>query len=382
MFGSLRFTVSLCAVLISICHAHLLPPPTNLKENWTDDLTINVSWSWQRPKNVSVDCEVMFDVMRNESSQPRYSRTHFQDMLLAESAAVWVYSVQAVGTSSSCRDWRSEAAVIRVEAPGPRAALTDFKCYLSNSDLNCSWISDPASPVTLFYRDCDTTPGLREKKLSNCTKLYTDGNRKGCHLIGGFLQRKLCMVAKSPKGISTFKAPKAVKLPHMKISEEGTTLTLTFEPLVVSRECSYYNICYSVCDGPIQCNELWQNTLPIVPYVKSCQYKFRYRVQTIKECEAIYSDWREEIIPGSADRTMTVVTVLIPIIVSACVILSCICFRRHKDIICPEVPDPSSLFKEMINKEIKPNVYTPVQEPVEPIVIVPHISQRPGLVQT
>lgn len=381
MFGSLRFTVTLCAVLISICPAHLhssLPLPTKLKTNWTDDLTINVSWSWERPKNLSADCEVMFEVKRNESSQLRDIKTHFQETLLAESAAVWVYSVQAVNVSS-CEGWTdSKAAVIRVEAPGPRAALPDVKCYLSNSDLNCSWVSDQSSPVTLFYRNCDMT----SEPLKPCPKMYIDGGREGCHLTGGFLQSKLCMVAKRPKGISTFKARKVVRLPKMNISEEGTTLTLNFEPIVVSSGCFFYNICYSVCDGPKQC-KIWQDTPPTVAYVKRCQYKFSYRVQTSEVCEHIDSDWSEEIIlHGSTDRTMTVVTVLIPIIVSACVILSCICFRRHKDIICPEVPDPSAIFKEMINKEIKPNVYTPVQEPVEPIVVVPHISRRPGPVQT
>ncbi|TKS92630.1 hypothetical protein D9C73_027384 [Collichthys lucidus] len=75
------------------------------------------------------------------------------------------------------------------------------------------------------------------------------------------------------------------------------------------------------------------------------------------------------------DETLTVVAIFIPIILSACIILSCYCFRRHRAIICPIIPDPSAIFKEMImngNSDLKATqtkLYTPVPEPIEPCKI-------------
>ncbi|KAM6960318.1 interleukin-13 receptor subunit alpha-1, partial [Tautogolabrus adspersus] len=76
------------------------------------------------------------------------------------------------------------------------------------------------------------------------------------------------------------------------------------------------------------------------------------------------------------DRTLTVVAIVLPIILSVCVLLSCYCFRRHSAIICPNIPDPSAIFKEMMmngNKELKTpgSLYTPVPEPIEPCRITP-----------
>lgn len=390
MFGLLRFSVTLGTVVISICHAHL-PSPTNLKAKWIDALTVNVSWSWKRPKNLSRDCTIAYeyrlgsDKVKAQTSSldsVRIGQSHFLETLLAEGDAKWVCSVNAVCEGPRLKS--SLPTTVVIEAPTPRAAVTDFKCYLSDSDMNCSWISDPSSPVSLFYRDCGETPEILKTPFSTCSQTYKSGQRTVCHLRGDFLQKDLCMLTTSSKGNSTFKPTKAVKTPNVTISEEGTKLVLTFEHLAVAPHCFFMNVCSSVCNEPWQCKEHSKPDSPwTMPHNKSCQYKFKYRAQTLDACQAIDSDWSEETVYASTDWTMTVLAIVIPLVVSACVILSCICFRRHKDIICPEIPDPSYIFKEMINsnKEMKPNVsrYTPVQEPVEPIVIVPHIPDRSGL---
>uniref|UniRef100_A0A8C6UDW5 Uncharacterized protein n=1 Tax=Neogobius melanostomus TaxID=47308 RepID=A0A8C6UDW5_9GOBI len=217
----------------------------------------------------------------------------------------------------------------------------DFKCFLYESNMNCSWTSDPSSPVRLIYRECGPGQDFKECNLTN-----NSGPRTVCQLSGNFLQKDLCMSATTSNGISTFKAPKVLTLPKMTISEVGINLVLTWAPLEVEVSNPLCNICYSVCDEPRTCqgHSLQKGPFPI-PYDKSCQYKIQYQIRTGPYSTEIYSDWSEEITYGFTDRTPTVVAIVIPIIVSACVILSCICFRRHKNIICPEVPDPSTIFK-------------------------------------
>lgn len=379
MFGELWSCVTLSSFLISICSAHL-SPPTDLKAEWIDNMTVKVSW--KKPKNVPENCTILYQWTIN-SEPGRTTETHFLKVLLSESAAKWTYSVQTVGTSPSCLDWTSSEVKNVTEAPEPRVVVRDFKCYLSTDDFICSWTRGPSLPESLFYNFCGPNT-----KLIQCNITYKSERKGVCHLSGDFLQKELCMVAITPNGVSTFKAPKGLILPNMTIKEEESKLVLTWAPLAVQIDCSIYNICYSGCGNDKICQDHNLLAGPLkIPYDKSCQYKFRYRAQTTAPyCSEISSDWSEEMVHGFTDWTVTVVAIVIPVFVSACVILSCICFRRNKHILCPDVPDPSTIFKEMINgsKEIKPNVsmYTPVQEHIEPIFIVHHIPQSSGLVAT
>ncbi|XP_033839646.1 uncharacterized protein LOC117386397 [Periophthalmus magnuspinnatus] len=386
MCEKVPFIIGFCAGFIMIIHAdsvHLLPP---LSAEWIDDLTVNLSWSWS--KTLHQDC-FCFQVKRNGKELGRTRETYYMDELLIESSDEWLYSA---GLCPSCENWTSLEAEVIVKAPKARAEVEDFKCYLSSNSMDCSWIPTRIFNFSLSYRECGSKPELLKKGFEKCDQLGWSGRRQVCHLKGNFLQKELCMVASTSDAINTFRAPKALKLPKkMEISEEGPNLKLKLMPLQVQISSYLYNICYSVCDKPRICLEYQMESQMEekhikIPYDKSCQYKFWYKVRTDPSAIEIYSDLSEEMVYGSTDRTLTVVAIVIPIIISLCVILSCICFRRHRDIICPDVPDPSIIFKEMINgnKEIKPKVhmYTPVQEPIEPIIIVPHILPSSELVPT
>lgn len=404
MFGTLTFSVT-WIILASVCRAQLLPP-SNITSKWMDDLTVNVSWSWERPEDLPRDCSIQFEYKHSGAASQRTSETHFLESVLSNSAAQWVFSVQTVGASfSSCEDQRSSAEELLIKAPKPPADVKDFECYLSDSDMNCSWISDPLSPVSIFSRQCGETPDLLKQGFSKCDSTSTSGRSRVCQLKGSFLQKELCMVANTTSTSSTFKAPKKLALPNLNVTEEGTNLLLTFKPLKVKTSCSLYIICFRVCNTSAGCKDVPEKKGFLkIPYDKKCQYEFQYRVRTSDYCTGMYSGWSERITygvtedPDPTDWTLKVVAILIPVIVSAFVILSCVCFRRHKEIICPEVPYPSIIFKEMINgnRETKPSatMYAPVQEPIEPLVIVPHVprgsdssvstgsSDRSGLVPT
>lgn len=42
--------------------ADQLPPPSNPKHIWLDDFTVNVSWSWMKPRNLSVNCKIKYEL--------------------------------------------------------------------------------------------------------------------------------------------------------------------------------------------------------------------------------------------------------------------------------------------------------------------------------
>ncbi|XP_072315078.1 uncharacterized protein [Eucyclogobius newberryi] len=246
MFGAVTF-VALFFTMSCQTHSDHLPPPANLSSEWMDNLKVKVSWSWTKPKDL--DCHVLFDWKVNGQTRAQTIDTHFLDEPLTESSDKWIYSVRTVPIS--CMNMKSSVeAEIVVEAPKPIAKMTDFKCYLSISHMDCSWTQDPnLSVLYLSYRECGQTVSEQSKKCVPQTNLK--GPRTVCRLEGNFLQKDLCIVAFTQNGTSTFKAPKALRLPKkMKISEEGTNLVLMSMPLEVEISSSFYNICYSVCDKP------------------------------------------------------------------------------------------------------------------------------------
>ncbi|TMS02432.1 hypothetical protein E3U43_007972 [Larimichthys crocea] len=128
---------------------------------------------------------------------------------------------------------------------------------------------------------------------------------------------------------------------------------------------------------PCQKTSPGKSSMEII-YNKNCQYEFKSRVMTTEYCFSLSSTFAEPVIYGTnktPDETLTVVAIFIPIILSACIILSCYCFRRYRAIICPVIPDPSAIFKEMImngnsdHKATQTKLYTPVPEPIEPCKI-------------
>ncbi|CAL9694493.1 unnamed protein product [Knipowitschia caucasica] len=122
--------------------------PTDLAAKWIDTLTVEVSWI--RPRNVQQDC-IRFALAQDGTEIARTSSTFFRQNLLTESSSEWIFSVRTV---SSChQSWESSTARITVKPPKPRGEVSDFRCYLSNSDMNCSWIPNlDFNHFSLLYR--------------------------------------------------------------------------------------------------------------------------------------------------------------------------------------------------------------------------------------
>ncbi|KAK7910136.1 hypothetical protein WMY93_014820 [Mugilogobius chulae] len=347
-----------------------LNAPTNLNVKWINPLAVKLSWSWRPSQN----CDVRFRVRVNgtEKVPQNSTATHLLISLLTESSSKWILSVRA-----TC-GWNRESPETQlvVEAPKPRAELIDFRCYWSEAALNCSWTRNPKfSPLSLSYIECGGFESCLDQKFQHCDQADLRGERPFCIFKGNFLQKELSMVASSPAGTVTFKGPIAFRLPGVNVTENKSNAVLTFEKFDY-REKAVYNICYSSCDNPWICSERNE-----IPCGERCRYKFKYQVRTDQYATLISSDWSEEIhglCNGSREPDwILLVVIIVPLVLSFFVILSCICFRRHRNIICPDVPDPSALFKEMINNnkgiESKVHTYTPVQEPIEPIIVVPQI---------
>ncbi|XP_035483165.1 interleukin-13 receptor subunit alpha-1 isoform X2 [Scophthalmus maximus] len=379
--------LSCCAMMtLSRCHADRLLPPTDLSYKWLDLLTVNVSWSWQRPIDLPEKCEIQYELRLVEKEERKEGhrcpkRTFLKNV--ADSCLTkqsnsdhWTYSIHTLG--HNCDGWNSSTNVtITVKCPEGRADLVkNFKCVLEPSGMNCSWIPvHPSHELKLSHRVCGSSEKLR-KSFKECDRPYSTGMRNGCYLNVTVGENNICIVANSKIGWSIIEPLLVIPSSKLSIREDNHHLNLTWMPPEVGKYCSWkYNFCYTQCNGP-EC--LLSSSTHRMPYDENCLYKFRSRVLNGTHCPGMNSDWSEFVSYGvnkPPDGTLTVAVIVIPIILCVCVILSCYCFRRHSDIICPNTPDPSAIFKEMVmngNKEHKTtaeSLYTPVPEVVEPCKI-------------
>ncbi|XP_035531467.1 interleukin-13 receptor subunit alpha-1-like [Morone saxatilis] len=350
------------------------PPPTDLTYKWLDPFTVNVSW--KSPMGLP-DNTTKYQIMDYKRELSRMPHRNVSKSLLMEEEGKsydhWTFNIQTL--SEDCKPTNeSTPANITIYPRKPRAELVkDVKCFISSKGMNCSWIpTNPSLTLTMSYRIC----GILEESLKTfkkCDRPYSDGN--GCEMNIGPPHDDVCIVVETEAVMSTFRAVLVVPSLKPNVTEEGDYLKLTWaRPEHGSDRCWTYKICYTYCNKH-ECLELNEKNTMKIPYVKNCFYEFRITARTEKRCVLMVSNGSEVVTYGThvpPDWTLTVVAIVIPIILSACIILSCYCFRRHMEIICPNIPDPSAIFKEMMmngNKEHKTtanSLYIPVPEPIEP----------------
>ncbi|XP_026208960.1 interleukin-13 receptor subunit alpha-1-like [Anabas testudineus] len=387
----LTFLIFTATTAVLHCNADSLPPPTNLTYKWLDPFTVNVSWSWKMPSNLPKNC-VKFEY-ELEGKVPgevvrRTDHQYFTNTYLTEEkdSDHWNYTIRTSvsfldPTSASCHGWDDSTVVTAtVHSPKPRAKVVkDFRCFLDPSGMNCSWIPvNHSQNLTLSYRKCGHSSEELLKDLKDCDQYYTDGARDGCYLGVGH-EIDICISAATVAESMTFKPLLEVHPPKLTITQREKYLHLSWLPPEVGSHCVWEirlcsRQCFETkeeCQSLIKEGEVFEKE---IGYDEDRCYEFRSRFMTNEFCPRISSDFGDVVTFGKNkphDETLTVVAIVIPIILSICVILSCYYFRKHKDIICPNIPDPSAIFKEMMmngNRELKPstgNLYTPVPESTE-----------------
>ncbi|KAM3590551.1 uncharacterized protein V6R79_011750 [Siganus canaliculatus] len=344
------------------------PPPAELSHEWLDAFT--VSLSWKMPEGLPQGSNVKFKLQNTDDSEtPKcVSGKNLRESLLTEKMTSdrWTYNIWTVNKTCDPSS-ESDPWIYEFSPPKPRGELvTDFKCLIHSKVMNCSWIpKDPSQKLTVSYKACN------ERTLKQCEKPYNNERRNGCYLNedGSY---DVCVLVETETAMSTFKAVVGVPPPKLEIHKEGHQLKLNWSySETADRGNCNYEVCYKEGNNPEKClNTTGKERSMKVPYDENCFYEFRLRTISSKFSREFSSDsvFATYGVNRQPDRTLTVIAIVIPIILSICVILSCYCFRRYSAVICPSIPDPSAIFKEMMmngNKEDKTTagLYTPVPEP-------------------
>nr|XP_043878131.1 interleukin-13 receptor subunit alpha-1-like [Solea senegalensis] len=375
-------TLTFAAVLTVLhCSADQLPPPTNLKCNLPDQISVNLTWSWQRPSNLPENCKIYYVISYPEGPQ-RTNAKYFEHRCPMN---VHNYTVKAVGVES-CNGWTPSTPVPIINQMLQDKVVKDFRCVPRSSGMNCSWIpKDRSLDLTFSYCDCSSNSKVC-KPVKDCD-LYTSGIRNGClmkeispnELEIGFL-------VKSTNGLDVIKPVFVLPSPKLKVTAIRDLLILSWTPPNVGPwDCPWeYELCFTECGRKQSCRNITSMSRNM-SYDENCMYTFRSRVFPSRlYCRLLSSNFSEDVKYGMTkppDTTLTMIAIVIPIILFICVILSCYCFWKHSDIICANPPDPSTILKEMMsgNKEHenkREGLYTPLPEDVEPCIISPITENR------
>ncbi|XP_045067706.1 interleukin-5 receptor subunit alpha isoform X2 [Coregonus clupeaformis] len=289
--------------------------------------------------------------------------------------------------------------LVTPEVAVEKELVNNFQCCLySSKAMNCNWLPANQAPddLQLYYWFSG------ESHKAACSDYqYRASEKTGCRLRGDFLEHNVNFhVNGTFNGLSVqnifwvfpincVKPP----APRVKITEEGKDLILSWDPPdLAAHHCWVYILNYSKCQESLskEIQYQYENVVVDVPYDLRCQYRVQVKAVYKESCGAGESDWSDVELYGVEDRhvdwSMTVVAILIPAAVGLFIILFLCCFMKHRNKLFPEIPQPSLIFKDMVNsnKEQKLGVVgqmsdvirKPVQETRRSWTHNPHSSTK------
>uniref|UniRef100_A0A4W4ENN2 Type I cytokine receptor cytokine-binding domain-containing protein n=1 Tax=Electrophorus electricus TaxID=8005 RepID=A0A4W4ENN2_ELEEL len=323
-----------------------LPPPRNLSLSWAH---CSLTAKWSKPTDLDSGCKVNYTVI-----------------LCSNEICITIMTNPLM-----CENKKKSKPVHQCISP-PKALVNNFSCiYYSDKKMNCSWnFLSNISDLQFHY-------GVLRERFSQrpCTSYITSGPLKtGCHMHSDDIAEKMCLIINrttehDPTNSFVIEPREIVKPwpPKLKIIREGEYLHFQSSTPDFQPHCWQHMYMYS------KCKEKVRPSLLRVPYDEACRYTVRVQANYSPYCGKGASDWSEpEYYDVDPNWPLMVAVIVIPVIVSCCLITALVLFKRHKDIILPAIPEPSLLFKDMLNsnndglsKVGVGKLYVPIKEVVE-----------------
>nr|QAB32951.1 interleukin-13 receptor alpha-1 [Ctenopharyngodon idella] len=364
--------------------SELPPPPQNLTFIW--ETPFRLSLTWEKPEDLDRSCIVNYTVNVHHSQEcsGKYDSRRVQalgcKLNISNEKGLCISvttNLENCGKSGS-----SQATNISIAPPSVR--LVENRSYeYSHSKMNCTWIPVvDVQDLSLYY----WLP--RYESVKKCIPDETLKPR-GCIIHDEFLKDTLDIfylfngTYNGTSVFNTFTDERPVK--YVKLNKPQLTIHKDRQKLIFqangsdldefAKECYSYIYTISKCNknSTVKDKEHYE-----VQYDPACKYRARVQVDFSQKCGAGKSDLSDEVEYGEdSDPKLPALlaVIIIPLIVSLCLLVSLVLLRRHKDIIFPQIPEPSLLFKDMLINNIRTpeelqspatgRLYIPLEEVVE-----------------
>ncbi|XP_058482101.1 uncharacterized protein LOC131457218 isoform X2 [Solea solea] len=301
-------TLTFAAVLTVLhCSADQLPAPTNLqkKYNLTDQISVLLTWSWQKPSTLPENCRILYEVISypdgielsgGHSLNPAL-RTNSKYLKTLCPMNVHNFTVKAVG-GEFCDGWTPSTPVPIINQMSQDKVVKDFRCVPHSSGMNCSWIpKDRSLDLTFSYCSCRTTGGC--KPVKDCD-LYTSGIRNGCLMKElNSIELTIGFLVESTNGLDVIKPVFVLPSPKLKVTAIKDLLILSWKPPNVGEWNGpwEYELCFTECDRKQSCRNVTSMSRNM-SYDENCMYTFRSRV-FCNYCPLSSSNFSEDVKYGT-----------------------------------------------------------------------------------
>ncbi|XP_066537497.1 interleukin-13 receptor subunit alpha-1 [Hoplias malabaricus] len=380
IFGYWDFHFIICFSLVFLTDAvpDELPQPENLTLSWSTK-RFSVTTNWNKPSGLEADCTVLYEIhFYSEKCPPNAAAV---EKWRVKNVNHWWYTdvnevcVSITTIPDKCGNKTQSKSLLK-DLSRPQGVVKDFTCvYYSDKKMNCTWtIISNASNLQLFY-------GTNPTNLKPCVSYNDTGStRTGCYLHDEkFLEGDTFFIVNGTlKGLpiqSNFirKISNFVKImpPKIRITRNGTLLRFQSSPPGFNKHCWNYEYLYRKCDEDaknLRGDDDWSAS---VDYDEACRYTVQ--VQATYNCGKGNSSMSLPEYYGEnrdLNWSLKVTSIVIPIVVSCCLIVALVLIRRHKDYLFPKIPEPSAMFKDMFNgnkdKGLEDaKLYVPTEDMVE-----------------
>ncbi|XP_026122424.1 uncharacterized protein LOC113105535 [Carassius auratus] len=385
------FTVSI--MFVGVEGISELPPPRNLTFKWETPFTLNLTW--EKPKDLDPDCKVNYTVDVRHSQECSVTDNKRQTRRVQSTTCSWNISnvnglcISVTVNPENCGS-RKQSPSLNIILPPPTVMLVTNRSYeYSHNKLRCTWSRVGVVEDLVFYYlspQKNTVIKCNDMKDGECVihdtrlKEMTDMS----YLFIGTYMGKAVNNTFIEEGPAHYVK---LKKPQLTIQSDGHSLHFQTNQsdLEFGSHCYKYKYTYTKCDKNAQEQEVMDKPNYEVDYDSNCKYKARVQIIFSDKCGAGRSDPSDEVEYGE-DRDphlpAFLAVIIIPLIVSCCLIVSLVLLRRHKDIIFPKIPEPTLIFKDMLINNIRMpedarsptdgRLYVPIEE-----IVASKISLEP-----
>ncbi|ROL45539.1 hypothetical protein DPX16_17655 [Anabarilius grahami] len=320
-----------------------LPPPKNLTFIW--ETPFRLSLTWEKPEDLDHSCRVNYTVNVYNSQdcsgeiETRKVQTLGCKLNISNENGLCI-SVLTNPENCEQRD-NSQPTNISI-APPSVSCIHELVVNLCFRLPRYESVKKCKPDETMKTRGCI----IHDEYLKDTMNIFYlfNGTYNGTYVINTFTDKRPVEYVKLNK-------------PQLTIHRDGQKLLFQANGSDLdefAKECYSYLYTISKCNKN-ETAEL-KKCQHEVQYDPACKYRARVQVIFSHNCGAGRSDPSDEVEYGEDNDPKLpalLAVIIIPLIVSFCLLVSLVLLRRHKDIIFPKIPEPSLLFKDMLINNIR-----------------------------
>ncbi|KAJ1198474.1 hypothetical protein NDU88_002315 [Pleurodeles waltl] len=335
-----------------------IPPPSNLRDELVNLFVVN--WTWDSPKNLTSNatCELIYESVLNSKKirSTHKNRTAIPPNLNNDIC----FQVKAICANAGESDWVKRCSYFLKGYP--ETLVRDLKwTWDEGKPLECTWNyqkSTPPEPNYILYY-----MSKNENEIHECQEyIHKEGVVRGCKFISEFYSgdKINILITDSLLKLGRFYS----FLEPITILRPGPPNITVTKPSIDRIHVKWNDTSWAFKDYEVQSkdskSQKWttyyitgKNNFMIDSARRDVMYTVRVKAKFTENFGGLlWSNWSAEAIAGEhRDDDWTVQNILlitIPLIAAIVTILLLVCVKRLKVLICPPIPDPSKIFRDII----------------------------------